>query len=150
MSIIRPPPKLVYRIHDPKGLSILTQKRVGFSKLNFHNFKHNFRDACPTNDGVEDTELYFLLCRTDDGNRLDLLNSVNVILLPHGLINLSNEELLRIILYGHEQLSLDSNAKTLTAALGYVQPSKCFEQVGNENLSANSPLSLNSFLFVYL
>ena len=91
-----------------KGLSILTPLRVGLSKLNFHKFKHNFRDTlnplCPTNDGVEDTEHYFLLCRTYDANRLDLLNSVNAILLPHGLINLSNEELLKIILYGHEQI----------------------------------------------
>ena len=32
---------------------------------------------------------YFLLCRTYDANRFDLLNSVNTILLPHSLINLS-------------------------------------------------------------
>ena len=57
-----------------------------------------------TNDGVEDTEHYFVLCRTYDADRLDLLNSVNAILLPHGLINLSNEEILKVILYGHEQL----------------------------------------------
>ena len=45
LAIIRPTPKSVYRIHDPKGLSILTQLRVGLSKLNFHKFKHNFRDT---------------------------------------------------------------------------------------------------------
>ena len=110
---------------DPEGLSILTQLRVGLSKLNFHKFKHNFRDTlnplCSTIDGVEDTEHYFLLCRTYDANRLDLLSSVNVISLPHGLINLSNEELLKIILYGHE------NAKILTATLEYIQASKRFE-----------------------
>ena len=33
---------------------------------------------------------------TYDTNRLDLLNRVKAILLPHGLINLSNEELLKI------------------------------------------------------
>ena len=43
------------------------------------------------------------------------------------LINLSNEELLKIILYGHEQLPFDSNAKILTAALEYIQASKRFE-----------------------
>ena len=131
LSIIRPPPKLVYRIHDPKGLSILTQLLVGLSKLNFHKFKYNFRDTlnplCPTNDGVEDTEHYFLLCHTYAAARLDLLNSVNAILLLHGMINLSNEELLKIILYGHEQLPFDSNAKILTATLEYIQASKRFE-----------------------
>ena len=60
-----------------------------------------------------------VLMSSYDANRLDLLNGVNRILLLHGLINLSNEELLRIILYGHEQLSLDSNANILTATLEY-------------------------------
>ncbi len=41
----------------------------------------------------KDTEHYFLLCHTYDANRRTLLNSVNAILLPHGLINLSNKEL---------------------------------------------------------
>ena len=91
----------------------------------------SFRDAlnplCPTNDGVEDMEHYFLLCRTYDANRLDLLNSVNAILLPHCLINPSNEDLSIIILYGLEHLSSDSNAKILTATLEYIQATKRFE-----------------------
>ena len=82
---------------------------------------------CPTNDSVEDTDHYLLLCHTYAADRLDLLNSVNAILLPHGMINLSNEELLKIILYGHEQLPFDSNAKILTATLEYIQASKRFE-----------------------
>ena len=50
--------------------SYLSQVRVGLSKLNFHKFKHNFRDAinplCPTNDGIEDTEHFLLLCPAFD------------------------------------------------------------------------------------
>ena len=75
---------------------------------------------CPITDGVEDTEHYFLLCHIFNANRLDLLSSVNVISLSHGLIHLSNEELLKIILCGHEQLSFDST-------LEYIQASKRFE-----------------------
>ena len=44
-SLIRPLPQPVYSIHDPKGLAILTQLRVGLSKLNLHKFKHNFKDT---------------------------------------------------------------------------------------------------------
>ena len=66
LSKIRPLPNSIFRIHDPAGLSYLTQLRVGLSKLNFHKFKHNFRDTinpmCPTNDGIEDTEHFLLLC----------------------------------------------------------------------------------------
>ena len=127
--IIRPPPKPVYNIHDPNGLSILTQLRVGLSKLHYHKFKHNFNDTLnplfPINDGVEDTEHYFLLCHNYNVDRCDLLDSVNAILLPRGLINLSNEDLLKIILYGHEQLPLESKSKILAATLS--KASKRFE-----------------------
>ena len=66
LSLICPPPaKCVFGIYDPKGLSYLTQLRVGLSKLNFHKFKHNFRDTinpmCPTSDGIEDMEHFLLL-----------------------------------------------------------------------------------------
>ena len=60
------------------------------------------------------------------------------------------KKLIRFILYGHEQLSFDSKAKILTATLEYIQASKRLESVDNGNLSANSPLSLDSFLIVYL
>ena len=45
LSVIRSLGKPFYGIHDPKGLSFLTQMRVGLSKLNYHNFKHNFRNT---------------------------------------------------------------------------------------------------------
>ena len=82
---------------------------------------------CSINDGIEDTEHYFLLCHTYDAHRRDLFNSVNAMLLPHGLISLSNEALLQVILYGHQQLSFDSNAKILQATLEYIHASKRFE-----------------------
>ena len=60
LSIVHPPAKSVFGIHDPVGLSYLTQLRVGLSKLNYHKFKHNFRDTinqmCRTGDGMEDME----------------------------------------------------------------------------------------------
>ena len=131
LALIRLPPKLVYNIHDPKCLSVLTQLRVGLSKLNFRKFKHNFSDTlnplCPINDGIEDTEHFLLLCHAYDTDRRSLLSCVNAILRPHGLVNLSNENLLKIILYGHEKLSLDSNAKILEASLKYIHASEWFQ-----------------------
>ena len=130
-SIIRPPAKSIFGIQNPRGLSILTQLRVGLSRLNFHKFKHNFNDTtnplCPINDGVEDREHYFLLCHMYDDIRRDLLNGVNAILLPHGMGNLSKDELVNILLYGHESLSFEMNAKILSATLEYIQVSQRFE-----------------------
>ena len=129
-KLIRPTPKLVYGIHDPKGLAILTQLRVGLSKLNFHKFRHNFRDTvnplCPASDGVEDTEHFLLLCHLYNGPRSDLLNSVNAILLPHGFSSLSNEALLKFILYGDERLTIDTNKKLLQATLKFIHASERF------------------------
>ena len=129
-KLIRPTPKLVYGIHDSKRLAILTQLRVGLSKLNFHKFRHNFRDTvnplCPANDGVEDTEHFLLLCHSYNELRFDLLNSVNAILLPHGFSSLSNEVLFRFILYGDERLTIDTNKKLLEATLKFIHASERF------------------------
>ena len=81
----------------------------------------------PTNDGFGDAEHYFLLCYAYDANRHDFFSSVSVMLLLHFLISLSNEELLKTVRYGHEQLSFDSNAKILTATLKYMPASKRVE-----------------------
>ena len=62
----------------------------------------------------------------DDITR-DLLNGVNAILLPLGMGNLSNDELVDILLYGHEILLFEMNAKILIATLEYIQVSKRFE-----------------------
>ena len=60
--------------------------------MNFHKFKHNISNTlnplCPTNDGIEDTEHFLLLCHAYDKDGRDLLNSVGAILRPHGLTNL--------------------------------------------------------------
>ena len=80
LSIIRPPAKSVFGIYDPIGLSYLSQIRVGLSKLNFHKFKHNFRDTvnpmCPMNDSIENTEHFLLLCPAFEIQRRNLLAGI--------------------------------------------------------------------------
>ena len=131
ISLIRPPPKPVYSIHDPRGLAILTQLRVGLSMLNLHKFRHNFRDTlnpmCPSNDGVEDTEHFLLHCHSYNAYRTDLLDSINSTLQPYDLPNLSNALMLKLILYGDERLSVDSNSEILKATLRYIYATQRFE-----------------------
>ena len=92
LSIIRPPAKSVFGIHDPMGLSHFTQLRVGLSKLNFHKFRHNFKDTvnpmCPTNDGVEDAEHFLLLCPSFAVQGQNLLAEILPLLRPCGYANL--------------------------------------------------------------
>ena len=124
LSKIRPPGKPVYGIHDPKGLSYLTQLRVGLSKLNYHKFKHNFKDTtnpmCPTNDGIEDTEHFLLLCPCFDVQRQDLLAGIYALVRPLGYVNLANEDLLQLLLYGHKDFPNLLNRDILKLTLHFI------------------------------
>ena len=132
LSIIRPPAKSVFGIHDPKGLSYLTQLRVGLSKLNFHKFKHNFRDTinpmCPTSDGIEDTEHFLLLCPSFDLQRRDLLTGIVELLRPFvEITNLSNDALMQLLLYGDQYLSYDLNRNILELTLRFIHETGRFD-----------------------
>ena len=125
LSIIRPPAKSVFGIHDPIGLSYLSQIRVGLSNLNFHKFRHNFKDTvnplCPTNDGIEDTEHFLLLCPSFDIQRRDLLAGVSELLRPFAQINsLSDNVLTQILLYGNRDLSNEVNKSILELTLNFI------------------------------
>ena len=123
-------PKSVFRIHDPTGLSYLTQLRVGLSKLNFHKFKHNFRDTvnpmCPSNDGIEDTEHFSLLCPSFKESRGDLAD-VPSSLQPFGYANLSNDALLQILLYGDKDFPGDLNKNILLLTLRFIRRTGRFD-----------------------
>ena len=131
LSIIRPPANPVFGIHDPIGLSFLTQIRVGLSKLNFHKFKHNFADTvnpmCPSNDGIEDAEHFLLLCPSFDAQRRDLLAGVFDVLRPYGHSNLSNKVLTQLLLYGDENFSYDLNKTILNLTLQFIHKTGRFE-----------------------
>ena len=131
LAIIRPPAKPVFGIHDPIGLSHLTQLRVGLSKLNLHKFQHNFRDTldpmCPSNDGIEDTEHFLLLCPSFDLQRRDLLAGVSAILRPFGHNNLSNKVLTQYLLYGNKDLSIDLNRKIIELTLAFIHNTGRFD-----------------------
>ena len=124
LSIIRRPAKSFFGIHGPIGLSHLCQLRVALSKLNFHKFKHNFRDTinllCPSNDGIEDTEHFLLFCPSFTVPRRDLLIGVLALLRPYGYVNNSNEALTQILLYGNKNLSNDLNKRILLLTLNFI------------------------------
>ena len=123
ISKIRPPFKSTFGIHDPIGLSYLTQLRVGLSKLCYHKFKHNFGDSinpmCPSNDGIETTEHFLLLCQPFEAERRDLLAGVFRLLQPHRYTNLPTEALTQLLLYGDKDPpnNLNRNIIELTLRL---------------------------------
>ena len=140
--MIRPPAKSVFGIHDPIGLSYLTQLRVGLSKLCFHKFKHNFKGSinpmCPTNDGIETTEHFLLLCPSFEVERRNLLARVFQLLRPYGYIDLSNQVLAQLLLYGDSYLPNDLNRNILELTLQYIHATGRFDFLVNGHLTTKS------------
>ena len=131
ISIIRPPAKSTFGIHDPIGLSYLTQLRVGLSILCFHKFKHNFGDSinpmCPSNDGIESTEHFLLLCQSFEAERRNLLAAVFELLQPYGYTNLPNEVLTQLLLYGYKDLPNNLNRNIIGLTLQYIRTTGRFQ-----------------------
>ena len=118
-----PPGKPVYWIHEPRGLSHLTQLRVGLSKSNFRKSKHNFKDTtnpmCPTNDGIEDTEHFLLLCPCFDLKRQNFLVGIYALIRPLEYVNLKNEALSQLLLYDDDDFRNSLNRHILRAYARY-------------------------------
>ena len=65
---------------------------------------------CPTNDGIEDTEDFLLLCPSFDAQRQYLLSRVAELLRPFVQItDLSSDALTLLLLYGNQDVSYDLN-----------------------------------------
>ena len=47
MSLIRPPKRSLFGIHNIEGVRLLTRLRVEFSDLREHRFRHNFQCSSP-------------------------------------------------------------------------------------------------------
>ena len=122
---------LIFKVHFTKCLSHLTQLRVGLSKLNFHKFQHNFRDTinrmCPSNDGIEDTEHFLLLCPSFGVQRTDLLAGICSLVRPYGYVNLANDVLLQILLYGDKNFPNNLNGSILELTIRFIHSTGRFE-----------------------
>ena len=103
--------KAMYNIFDPIGLKFLTRLRLGFSHLNEHRFRHNFQDCmnplCFCSLEIEDTSRYLLHCHHFSQYRIDLMNSVKLIL--ENFESLSDNVKKDILLYGDSRLDGNKN-----------------------------------------
>ena len=84
---------------------------------------------CPTNDGIEDTEHFLLLCPSFDFHRRHLLAGVSVLLQQFDEINsLPNDVLdVQILLYGVKNLSNEINKSILELTLVFIHNTGRFD-----------------------
>ena len=120
----------LFSIHDPVGVKLLTRLRLQFSHLNEHKFCHNSKDCVsPTGDCVAETETtshVFLRCQFFANERQKLRDDVYRI--DASIINLNEEPLIDVLLYGSDRFNDSKNKQILLHIICYVRPTKRFER----------------------
>ena len=128
LNFVRPREFSVFSVQDINGLKLLTRLRLNFNHLNEHKFRHNFNDKinpmCSCGKESETTLHYLLQCDSYSIYRIELLN--NICALNHSLNNISEENLLKVLLYGAEEFSFKINNKILKCTIKFIKKTDCF------------------------
>ena len=82
---------------------------------------------CPTNDGIEDTEHFLLLCPCFDVHRRDLLAGIFALLRPLGYVDLAYDFLLQLLLYGNKDFPDSVNRHILELTLKFIHKTGRFD-----------------------
>ena len=116
LKILRPPKKKIFDIHDPKGIKILFQLRVG---LREHKRRHNFldipSDTCSCHNDAETTAHFLLHCNIYAAGRNSLNNIINPILDSKKVVLFEEGQRVNLLLYGYDTLSFNENKVVLSA-----------------------------------
>ena len=133
LNKIRPVKKSVYNIHDPIGIKRLFQLRVGLSSLNEHKKRHNFKDTssdiCLCQTLPETTDHFLLNCDLFTEARHEMFDVVNPILVSNNLELDNNIQLVKLLLYGHENLCEADNIAVISGTLNFIYKTKRFVNV---------------------
>ena len=79
---------------------------------------------CSCGKESETTLHYLLQCDSYSIYRIELLN--NICALNHSLNNISEENLLKVLLYGAEEFSFKINSKILKCTIKFIKKTDCF------------------------
>ena len=130
LKILRPPKKKIFDTHDPKGVKILFQLRVGLSPLREHKRRHNFldtpSDTCSCHNDAETTAHFLLHRNIYAAARNSLNNIINPILDLKKVVLFEEGQRMYFLLYGYDTLSFNENKGALSATLKYFHDSKRF------------------------
>ena len=124
----RPHANSTYRIHNPVGIRFLTRLRLGLNYLNDHKFRYNFADfanpLCSCSIEPETTLIFFLHCYNFLNIRRKLFDKIK--LLDETLLQLNDESLLTVLLFGSKIYNEQVNVQILNASIDYIIDSDRF------------------------
>ena len=129
LKSVRPKANSLFDIHNPLGVKLLTRLRLGLSHLHDHKFKHNFQNClsplCSCGFFIEDNKHFFLHCQNYNHDRQTLFD--NIANIKADLLNLSEPDLLNLLLYGNQNLTLLENIEILNASMSFLLSTKRFD-----------------------
>ena len=129
LSFIRPKHVDAFGIRNPIGLQLLTMLRLGFSHLNEHKFRPNFRDffnpLCKWKLEAQTTSHFLLRCHLFEVERATLLNDIKEI--DERIISNNTSILDQILLYRNDNYNHDINKKILLSAIKFCMDIKRFD-----------------------
>ena len=130
LKLYRPKVKSVFDILDPTGLKWIFQLRVGLSPLKSHKKSHKFLDTpddiCSCTIDAETTEHYFLYCPHFNEQRRLLFQTINPLLLANNTRFLEDKDLIHLLLYGYEDINLESNKIIIKLNINFIRVSSRF------------------------
>ena len=103
-----------------------------FSDLREHRFRHHFNcfsPICPCNREEESTAHYILRCPRFNNTRFTLLAKVINITNWFGIIYLSDDDLLHILLHGSSTFNKTINFNVLSETTSYIKSTKRFDVI---------------------
>ena len=128
--VYRPLGSVVFKSLDIIGLKLLTRLRCDFSDLREHRFRHKFNcisPLCKCGCGEESTAHFLLKCPLYNRSRYYLLKNVINITNSFSIIQLSDEDLLNLLLYGSPNYSVIWNYNILSETIIYIKSTKRFD-----------------------
>ena len=105
------------------GLRLLTCPRSNFNHLNEHKFRHNSNDLinpmCCCDFEPETADHYLVRCKLFTDLKLDLLNDIYIYNINQSLKNLSEKQLVNILLFDFKNYTLDENTNILECKFNF-------------------------------
>ena len=115
LKVGQPTPKPKYNILGPNVLMLMNRLRLGFSHLNEHKFKHNFKECvnrlCFYSLQVESVSKYFLTCHYFRDTRKSLFNELQLV--DENIFNQSENEMVQLLVYGINKFKFQQNCSIL-------------------------------------
>ena len=131
LKTIRPPKNIFWGIEDHQGLRFLTRLCVQFSDLRDHRFNHSFNcvnPICKYNLEPKSIEHFLLSCPRYSLQCITLLSNITTAINTE-ILNLPDDHLSNILLYGSPLFNVVSNKTIILTTIYFIKVTGRFNKI---------------------